>query len=182
MKKVLFFTMMSLLICSMSCNNEKTESGMSDKAKKNLETAQALTKMFETGDWSKTGDYIATDAVDHAGMKGDVVGLDSIKAEFAVFSKTMSDMKNEPVKEMADDDYVFQWMKESWTMKEDGMGMKAGQKGNADAIEVSKMQDGKVKEHWSFISYTDMMKMMSSQPPAMDNKMMDSKKDTTKKM
>ena len=160
MKKYLLILATGFACLFTSCKGKK-EGGTSDKAKKNLETAQAITKMFETGDMSKAGDYIATDAVDHTGMNGDVVGLDSIKASFAMFMKMMSDMKNEAVRELADDDYVFQWMKESWTMKVDAMGMKAGEKGNMDAIEVSKFKDGKVSDHWAFISYTDMMKMMN---------------------
>ena len=145
---------------------------MSDKAKKNLETSQAVVTMFESSDWSKVGDYIATDAVDHAGMK-DVVGLDSIKASFAQMAGSMSDMKNETVKELADNDYAFQWLKESWTVKTAEMGMPVGSRQTVNAIEVSKFNaDGKISEHWSFVSNSDMMKMMQ---PSMGN-MMDSTK------
>lgn len=143
---------------------------MSDRAKKNLEAANAVDKMFESGDWSKAGDYIAADGVDHAGMKGDVVGLDNIKANFNEMGKMMGNFKNVTVKEFADDDYVFQWMKETSTMKVDGMGMKAGQTTTMDAIEVSKFnKDGKASEHWSFINMSDMMKMMPSAPAATDS-------------
>ena len=158
-------------ICLLTSCAGKNEGGMSDKAKKNLEASQAVSKMFESGDWSKIGDYIATDAVDHAGMNGDIVGLDSIKAAFAMYGTMMSDMKNETVVEMANDDYVMSWMKESWTMKVDGMGMKAGSKNSWNAIEVSKFKDGKSTDHWSFISWGDMMKMMPPPPPAMDTTM-----------
>ena len=143
--------------------------GMSATAKKNLESANAVAKMFESGDFSKVGDYIAADAVDHAGMNGDVKGLDSLKASFAQMTGMMSDMKNEIVKELADDEYTFQWMKQSSTMKVDAMGMKAGSKNTFDAIEVSKFKDGKIIEHWSFLSSTDIPKMMS----AMSNMTMD---------
>jgi predicted SnoaL-like aldol condensation-catalyzing enzyme len=179
MKKVLFAASAVMICCLISCGS-KDSGGMSDKAKKNLETTQAIGKMFVSGDWSKIGDYIATDAVDHAGMKGDVVGLDSIKAEFAQFGQMMGDMKNETVKELADDDYVFQWLKETSTMKVDAMGMKAGSTNTGDDIEVSKFKDGKVSEHWSFMSWGDVMKMMS-QPPsmAMDTSM--KKMDSTMK-
>lgn len=159
MKKlsVPFLFVLSTLVTS--CNNQ--QAGMSDRARKNLETATAIAKMFESHDWSKVGDYIAADAVDHSGPRGEVKGLDNIKAEFQEFGNTMSDMKNEVVKELADDDYAFQWMKESWTLTKDDMGMKAGSKMNTDAIEVSKFNaDGKVTDHWSFISVNDMMKMM----------------------
>jgi len=171
MKKLLIPSVIFVLGCFLiSCNSAST-GGMSDKAKKNLETATAIAHMFETNDWSKVGDYIAADGVDHSGMNAEgmpaeVKGLDSIKAEFARMSTMMSDMKNESVKSVADDDYVFQWMTESWTMTKDEMGMKAGSKQTMNAIEVSKFNsDGKVTDHWSFISMGDMMKMMQSSMP-----------------
>lgn len=172
--KKLVFAASSAIFCLVGCSN-KDSGGMSEKAKKNLATAQAVSNSFSSGDHSKLGDYIATDAVDHSGMTGEVKGLDNIKAEFDEFGKTMSDMKNEVVKEIADDDYVFQWMKETSTMKVDAMGMKAGSTNTFNAIEVSKFNaDGKITDHWSFTSMNDVMKMM--QPPPME-----AKKDTANK-
>lgn len=174
MKKIVSVASAIITCYLLSCSSNT--GGMSDTAKKNLETARAIDKMFESGDWSKIGDYIATDAVDHAGMTGDVKGLDSIKASFAKMATMSGDMKNEMVKELADDDYVFQWMKESSTMKVDWMRMKAGSRNTFSAIEVSKFKDGKVTEHWSFTDWNDMMKMMT-QAGAMGN-MMDNKTDS----
>ncbi len=148
-------------ICLLSSCNSKVSGGMSEKAKKNLETAHAVVKMFEADDYSKMSDYFAADVVDHAGMKGDVIGIDSLKASFVMYSQMMSEMKNETVKELADDDYVFQWIKQSWTNKVDGWGMKAGEKGTMDGVEVTKYKDGKITEHWGFMGSPDVMKMMS---------------------
>jgi hypothetical protein len=79
----------------------------------------------------------------------------------------MGGFKNEVVKEIADDDYVFQWMKETMTMKEDGMGMKAGETHTMSAIEVTKFnKDSKATDHWSFVEWGDVMKMMP--PPPME--------------
>ena|SRR5213075_2641508 len=179
MKKLLVpFVILFVVFCT-SCSNQ--QSGMSDRAKKNLETATAVAKMFESHDWSKTGDYIAADAVDHSGPRGEVKGLDNIKAQFNEFGNSMSDMKNEVVKEVADDEYVFQWMKESWTQTKDEMGMKAGSKMNMDAIEVSKFNsEGKITDHWSFISMNDMMKMMQMPQGNMSMDTSKMKMDTTK--
>ena len=70
----------------------------------------------------------------------------------------------ETVKELADDDYVFQWMKESWTQTKESMGMKPGDY-SFNMIEVSKFNaDSKVTEHWSFMDVNDMMKMMPQAP------------------
>ena len=80
----------------------------------------------------------------------------------------MSNAKTETVKELADDDYVYQWMKESWTQTQESMGMKPGNY-NFNMIEVSKFNaDSKVTEHWSFMDVNDVMKMM---PPDSMNKM-----------
>ena len=165
MKKLLVIFSAGFILLLSSCSDKKEAGGMSDRAKKNLEACNAINKMFEAGDWSKIGDYIAADGIDHAGMNGDIKGLDAIKANFDQMGKMMGNFKNELVKEMADDDYVFQWMKETMTMKTDGMGMKAGETHTMNAIEVSKFnKDGKATDHWSFIDWNDVMKMMP--PPA----------------
>ena len=85
----------------------------------------------------------------------------------------------ETVKELADDDYVFQWMKESWTQTKESMGMKPGDY-SFNMIEVSKFNaDSKVTEHWSFMDVNDMMKMMPQAP--MDGSTMNKMDSTAKK-
>ena len=175
MRKILFLPTIGLLCFCIGCNNQKT-GGTSAQAQKNLDANHAISKMFETGDFSKLGDYIADDAVDHAGMTGDIKGLNNIKDTLISYSKMASNMKNEMVKELADDDYVMSWMKESGTMNMDGMGMKAGDKYSWDIVEVSKFKNGKATDHWSFMSMNDMMKSMQSMmqgmpmPMSSDNK------------
>jgi hypothetical protein len=168
MKKLSFFFVLILCLLVVSCSNQ---GGMSAKAKKNLETNQAVMKMFESGDFSKIGDYIAADAVDHSGPQGDVKGLGNLKSMFEYYASTMSDTKVEMMKELADDNYVMAWMKQSWTAKADDpmMGMKAGDRTSMDGVEVTKYNsDGKVIEHWGFLGMGDVMKMMtnSAMPPA----------------
>ena len=164
MKKLAFALSAVILSCFITCtNNAAHEDGTSEKAKKNLDNTKAIINMFVTGDFSKAGDYIATDGVDHSGPTGEVKGLDNLKAMFAQMMGTMSDTKNEVVKGLSDDDYSMVWLKQSWTQKTDDpmMGMKAGQHGDMQTIEVCKHgADGKITEHWSFMSMADMMKMM----------------------
>ena len=175
--KNLLFAASAVLMCGLiSCSNNS--GGMSAKAKKNLETSQAVAKMFESGDWSKTKDYIAADAVEHATMDGkDIKGVDNIKANFDKMGTMMSDFKNDVMQEVANDDYTFQWMKESATAKvDDPMMGKAGTRKTFNCIEVAKFNaDGKITEHWSFIDWNDMIKMMP-QPGTMNNNMMDTTK------
>lgn len=147
-----------------SCNNDKKEAAQTTEpnggaiAQKNLTAFHETNKAFETGDYSKLGDYIAADAVDHS-ENGDVKGLDSIKAEFTKYYQ-QADMKATAIKEFADDETVIAWLQYSSIMKVDGWGMKAGQKYEMPGIEVTKYKNGKATEHWQFLQITDIMKMM----------------------
>ncbi len=169
--------MLYLVSCDQNASTSSS-AGESDRAKKNIENSKAIAGMFEKGDFSKVGDYIATDAVDHAGPTGDIKGLDSIKKMFNYYASTMKDSKVEIVKAVGDDDYVFMWLKQSWTATQDDpmMHMKAGDHGNMESVEVTKHNaDGKIAEHWGFMSMSEMMKMMP--PGSMD--MGNMKKDTS---
>jgi predicted SnoaL-like aldol condensation-catalyzing enzyme len=128
---------------------------------KNLEAMHTVNKAFETGDFSAIRGLLADDAVDHAGETGDIKGADSIIAMMQTWAKMAPNMKSSVIKELADKDYVFQWMKSSGTMAEDAFGMKKGQSFDSEAIEVTKFNaDGKMTEHWTFMSYSEMAKMM----------------------
>ena len=175
MKKMLFVTFSGLLCLLFSCKS-KDSGGMSAQAQKNLDAMHGILKAIESGDVSKLGDYIAADAVDHAGEHGDVKSLDSIKAQLAGRTNMASDMKTEIVKEFADDEYVMSLMTQSGTMKVAAMGMPAGPY-KMTTIELSKFKDGKSIEHWTYMDGAEMMKMMGgAQSP------MEMKSDTTKKM
>jgi len=174
MKKLAFAFSAVVFCLLLSCNESETkapayEGGMSEKAKKNLDNTTAVIKMFASGDFSKAGDYIAADGVDHTPPPphSEVKGLDSLMALFKEMAGTMADAKNEVVQGVADDDYSMVWIKQSWTQKTDDpmMGMKAGQRGDMQSVEVCKHgADGKITDHWSFMYMPDMMKMMPQAP------------------
>lgn len=154
--KKLFFAAFFTVICLYGIGQQAS---MSTTAQKNLAAARSVVKMFESGDFSNIGDYIAIDAVDHSGM-GEIKGLDSIKAMLTQVNTVMGDFKHEIIHELADDEYVFQWMNQTSTAKTDAMGMKAGQTITMNIIEVTRFSNGKIVEHWSFLNAADAMKMM----------------------
>lgn len=182
MKKLLIALPVALCIGLVSCNDkggDKGGGGMSDAAKKNLESMHGIQKCFETKDFSKIGDYIAADAVDHSGMTGEIKGIDSLKAQFERMSAMTEGDKSEVIKELADDEYVMSWNRYTGTAKVSEMGMKAGDKISMEAIEVAKFnKEGKATDHWSMMTMNECMKMMPPGAPKMDEPM----KDTTKKM
>jgi predicted ester cyclase len=171
MKKYLFI-LSAGFICLLNSCSDKKEGGMSANAKKNMETMHGITKCFDTKDFSKLGDYIAEDAIDHAGEMGDIKGLANMKTEFAKMVAGYDSSSTEIIKEISDDEYSMTWQRYKGTLKTAQMGMKAGDKFDMSAIEVAKFKDGKVVEHWTFMQPSDMMKMMPPPPPPA--------KDTTK--
>ena len=120
-----------------------------------MEVNDAIMKAYEAGDFSKMGDYIAADAIDHGGEQGDVIGLENIVADMKRYHAMMPDMKSTMTKALADDEYVFTWAKMSGTMN--------GTKMEMSSVDVSKFKDGKAVEHWIYMDPKDMMNMM---PPA----------------
>jgi len=173
MKKILFAASAGLYCLVISCNDKPpvVESNNNSKTYKNLEASRAVTKAFESGDVSGIDSAVAANFVDHT-ERGDM-GRDSLKAMIKVAYATNKDMKMEVIKELADDDYVFTWMRLTGTS--DGTMMPAGPV-NMTAIQAVKFADGKAIEHWEFMERREMMKMMP--PPAPDNK---AKKDAAPK-
>ncbi len=165
MKKYLLMLVIAPGCYFISCNNKaESGSGLSPAAQKNLDAMHGVSNAFDTRDFSKIGDYIAVDAVDHSGEKGDIKGLDSLKAAFMKWTDGVEGQKTEIIKELADDDYAMSWNRYTGTYKTEGMGHKAGDKYDMKAIEVSKFKDGKATEHWTFMEPADMMKMMATMP------------------
>ena len=167
----------ALCVCLVSCSDKGGGGGMSDTAKKNLDVMHNVQKCFDTKDFSKIGDYIAADGVDHAGPNGEVKGIDNIKAAMIKMAGMSEGDKTEIIKELADDEYVMSWCHYTGTAKTADMGMKPGDKVDMKALEIVKFKDGKATEHWSLMEPKDCMKMMGNMPPP-NNPM---PTDTTKK-
>jgi predicted SnoaL-like aldol condensation-catalyzing enzyme len=156
MKKLFYCAAVLLSMLLLSCSGKKESGGMSDAAKKNLESVQTVVKAFETGDVSKIDDAVSADFIDHT-ERGDM-GRDSLKAMIKSMHAGIPDLKFNLVREMADDEYSMSWYKMTGTS--DGtMGMPQGPF-NMNAIDVVRYKDGKAVEHWSFGEIREMMQMM----------------------
>lgn len=178
MKKFLTIAFAGTVGVLSSCNNSTTGGSQGEK---NIAIVHSINDAIESGDVNKLDQYIATDGVDHA-EHGDVNGLDSIKAHLKQFHDEYPDMKLEEQQEAANGDYVFSLTRFTGTNVVPSMGAPAGTHFDMAAVEVVKIKDGKVTEHWEYMTMADMMKMMGGSK-GMDNmggKMESTKMDTTK--
>jgi predicted SnoaL-like aldol condensation-catalyzing enzyme len=177
MKKIFVAASAGLFCVLTACNNETKTSTASEaenlQTQKNLDATHVVAKAFETGDASGVDSVLADDFVDHT-EHGDVKGKDSLKAMINMMHTNTKDTKQETIKELADNDYVFSWMRFSGTSN-GAMGMPPGPY-DVQTIEAVRCKDGKIVEHWGFMEAASMMKMM--QPHGMGNM---PKKDTAAK-
>lgn len=151
----------------IACNSPSdTSAGQNNEnaGQTNLLAANAINRAIETGDVSNLGDYIASEAIDHSGDHGDVKGLDNIKAGLAPIHKmAANDLKLMVIKELADSEYVFQWLRATGTATTTEMGAPVGSKFELPIVNITRFQNRKAIEHWEFMQPADMMKMMASQ-------------------
>lgn len=159
MKKFLLLISVSSMLLIISCNNEQ-KGELSDAAQKNLDAFNEVSKCFETKDFSRLGDYVAEDAIDHGGQEGEIIGLANWKSEFEKWSANTEGDKNETIVALANDDYVMAWMRFTGKTKVDQMGSKAGENFDIRTVEIAKFKNGKVVEHWVYLDPAEMMKMM----------------------
>lgn len=159
MKKIFFAAFAGLLICtSCTSDNKDTED---DKIKaeeqKNLAASDVIMKAFETGNTAGIDSVVSTDFIDHTD-RGDMKGRDSMKAMVKFVHANFTDMKAEKLREVADGEYVFTWVR--YTGNSNGSpGMPKGPY-SMSSVELGKYKDGMAVEHWSFLDMQDMMKMM----------------------
>jgi len=176
MKKFLSLFAVAILFSCVSCNSDKdektassettnTEKKDNSKAEKNLAAFHVVTKAFETFDVSEIDNVVASDFVDHS--QATDRNRDSLKAEILAMKADVKDAKAEIVKELADDDYVFGWLRFTGTSGGKS-GMPPGPY-SMSAIEVVKFKDGKAVEHWAFMDSKEMMQMMGQMGPKMES-------------
>ncbi len=180
MKKLLFAAAVVLLCGFYSCKDSATSSTSSSSDNSmndsNLAKNRRVMKAIETGDSATINALIAEDAVDHQGPHGDIKGGDSVRHMLVDMHNHMRNLKLDVIADAANGDYIFTLATFKGTCTDGSMGMPAGTVMNQKGVNVVKVKDGKMVEHWGFVDANEMMKNM----PPMDNGKMDKKMDSSK--
>lgn len=186
MKKVIFASGAFMLCFLMSCKDAKTtNTTTSSTAETNRNNMSAVYAGIQSGDMSKMDAFVSADIVDH-GMPMEIKGRDSVKKMLADMHNHFTNLKMDMVAEAtsADNLYHFALVRMTGTTTDDKMGRPANTPVDETSIDVVKLSDGKVVEHWSFQDSKMMMKMMGMDKGMdhMDGKMMDDKMMNDKMM
>jgi ketosteroid isomerase-like protein len=165
MKKFFHLIVISMFVLLMSCTDSTKTStdntGMS-QADENLAKNRKVYKAIETGDAAVLDSLISSDAVDHQGPNGtEIKGTDSVKHMLADIHNHLKDGKFEVIADATNGDYIFTLARVSGTTADSSWGMPAGTKMDEKGVDVVKIKDGKMVEHWGFIDAAEMMKRMN---------------------
>lgn len=179
MKKILFAAASSSFLL-LACNNgasNGTSSSKDSTIEKNLASNQKVYKAFETGDKAVLDSFIANDAVDHAGPNGTTISGDSVINMLADMHNHVKDFKINIITSASNGDYIFTYTETTGTAADSTLGMPVGTKFDQKSVDLVKVKDGKMQEHWDFADPNEMMKQMQAMH---SNDKMDAASDKSK--
>jgi predicted ester cyclase len=79
--------------------------------------------------------------------------------------KDIDNLKFEVIEDAASDDHIFALVHMTGTTNKPVWGMPANHKIDSRSVDVIKVKDGKMSDHWGFYSMSEMMKMMGGGKP-----------------
>jgi len=173
MKKI-FFSASVIMFFLVSCKDGATTATGNDNSQneKNLASNLAVYKAIEAGNMASVDSLFATDVVDHDGPHStDVNGKDSVLHMLAELHNHIKDLKLDVVSSAANGDYIFSLVHITGTVADSTMG-KPGEPIDQKGVDVIKLKDNKMAEHWGFTDdaqVTKEMMAMQSKIAATDN-------------
>ena len=164
MKRLLFASAAIAACMLVSCKGDDASANNQKLKDDNAKVYKAL----ETGDVSQIKDLMAADGVDHGGAPdgSDIKGADSILASISrIHTCFEPGLKFNIINQAVDGEYLYALTEMNGkTTANPGMGMPPSTEMNMKSVDVVKLKDGKMTDHWAFASTADMMKMMGGGP------------------
>ena len=172
MKPFFFFTALLFACILLSCNNEggttsATTTGTNNNQQQMLEANRQIIKGIETGDSALMQKYISDDAIDHGGgPDGQDLRGKEIITMLASIHRDIDNLKMD-VEQMAanDNNYVFSLVHMTGTTNKEVWGMPANTRIDSRSVDVLRMENGKVAEHWGYANAAEIMRMMQNTEP-----------------
>jgi steroid delta-isomerase-like uncharacterized protein len=114
--------------------------------------------VFGAGDIDAAGHYMAEDFVDHAPWPGHPPTCAGFQAGVKEMRAAFPDLAIRPVRVFAEEDKVAAVVRISGTQHGEFMGHRAtGRAFEIDAVDILRVRDGKLAEHWGVIDSGQML-------------------------
>jgi ketosteroid isomerase-like protein len=156
MKQSLFFAIILAVFffTFISCNNggvASTSAHKNSTIQKNLAINDALFKAVEIGDRAALDTLISNNIVDHNGINNKLTtNADSVRSMLADSHKPLKDFKIRIITAAANDDYVFTYEDVTGKTLDSTKEQPDGVPIHSNPVDLVKIKNGKVVEHWEF--------------------------------
>lgn len=142
----------------MSAGSENT--GINQEDEKYKANTPGVFRAIETGNFNGIDSFWADNIVDHNASNGkEIRGKDSIKAGLQQMHNSIKDLKFNVVANAYDNGYLMTLSHVTGTTTVAFMGMPANTKMDTYSVEVVKLVNGKVTDHWHYANPNEMMNM-----------------------
>ena len=123
--------------------------------------------VFQSGDIDTVKHFMAEDFVDHAPWPDQPPTRAGFEAGTQQMRAAFPDLAIKPIKLVEEDDKVAAVVRISGTQHGEFMGRKgSGRAFEIDAVDILRVKDGKLKEHWGVIDVAQMMAQLRISPVA----------------
>ena len=123
--------------------------------------------VFETGDIDAAAHFLADDFLDHAPWPGHAATRDGFQAGTAEMRTAFPDLAIKPVRLIEENDKVAAVVRITGTHHGEFIGNKpTGRAFEIDAIDILRVKDGKLCEHWGVIDSEKMLAQLRLSPGA----------------
>lgn len=121
--------------------------------------------VFQSGDIDAASLMMAEDFIDHAPWPGHPATREGFQAGTAEMRAAFPDLKIEPLKLLEEDDKVAAVVRVSGTQHGEFMGNKASGRAFAiEGVDILRVQDGKLREHWGVMDTAQMLAQLRLSP------------------
>lgn len=121
--------------------------------------------VFQSGDIDAASLMMAEDFIDHAPWPGHPATREGFQAGTAEMRAAFPDLKIEPLKLLEEDDKVAAVVRVSGTQHGEFMGNKASGRAFAiEGVDILRVQDGKLREHWGVLDTAQMLAQLRLSP------------------
>lgn len=161
MKQIFLTASLAALLC-IACTNKPTTADNDTSSQMNTNIANNLKvySAIESGNISSLDSFFSSDVVDHDGPMGkDVKGKDSVMKMLGDMHNHIKDLKLDVISTAGNGDYIFTLVHVTGTPVDSAMG-KPGEKIDSKSVDVVKVKDNKLSEHWGFTDDNEIRKMM----------------------
>lgn len=164
MQRLIFLSTIVLFI--VGCQPQKSANEM--KAEQNKQLMTKLYEAYNSKNFDNIAQYVAADYVEHSPMMPDQKpGVEGLKETYTMMSAAFPDFKVTANHMVAEGDFIAVHYSVTATQKGDFMGMPAtGKTMNTEGIEIGRIANGKIVEHWEVFDAMKMMQQLGMIPEA----------------